>query len=569
MITLMIGFAAVAALLLWLVKPVHRFAREYGIVASAAIFVAYLVMAFGFDPGRAGEVQFEETFAWIPQIGVCLAWGLDGMGLVMVGLAAFLVPVVLLAAWDELENETAGHAAGYVAWILFLEAIMIGIFAARDVFLFYVLFELMIIPMYFLIGRYGGRERRHAAIKFLLYSLVGGLVMLVGVVGLYVLGPGGKQGYMVSSLTGAIGEGTAQDLLFWSFFIAFAIKAPMFPVHTWLPDTTAESRPGVSTLLVGVLDKIGAYGMIAFCLPLFPQATAEFAPAVMLLAVVSIIWGGFAAIAASNLMRLVAFTSVSHFGFMILGIFSGSEVALAGAILYMVAHGVATGAMFLVTGFLGRRGNTYDIDAYGGWQRVTPLIAGVFLVGGLATIAMPGLSGFVPEFMVLAGTFTEHKALAGAAVFGMILAALYILWPYQRIFTGPVPADAAAHSDMNGIERIVSAILVVAMLCLGFVPGGVLDAVRPVAAASVAALTDASEPGEAGAAEEQAETPGEEPAEEEQAGEEPVEDAADENPAEEEQAGDRPAEEQPEAEEPAEEEPAETDAEATEEGSAE
>ena len=480
MFTLIICFATVAALLLRLVKPAHRIAREFGIGVSLIIFGAFVYMATGFDLGSAEAVQFAETYRWIPQIGVSLAWGVNGMGLVMVGLATFLVPVVLIASWDELGAESSVRQAGYVAWVLLLEAIMVGIFAARDVFVFYVLFELMIIPMYFLIGRYGGEDRRHTAIKFLLYSLAGGLIMLVGVVALYVLGPQGEQGYLIDSLTGAIKEGTAQTWMFWSFFIAFAIKAPMFPVHTWLPDTTAASRPGTSTLLVGVLDKIGSYGMIALCLPLFPEASQEASFTIMVFAVVSIIWGGFAAIGSTHLMRLIAFTSVSHFGFMILGIFSGSSVALTGAILYMVAHGVATGAMFLTAGFLARRGGTYDIDAYGGWQRVTPIIAGVFLIGGLATIAMPGLSGFVPEFMVLAGTFTVQKGLAIAAVFGMILAALYILWPYQRIFTGPVPADAERHKDMNGVEKIVSALLIAAMLGLGFAPGTVLNAVRPV-----------------------------------------------------------------------------------------
>lgn len=505
MFTLIICFAAVAALLLRLFKPAHRMAREFGIGVSLMIFGAFVFMALGFDYGSAEAVQYAEAYSWIPQIGVSLAWGVNGMGLVMVGLATFLVPLVLIASWDELGAETNARAAGYVAWVLLLEAIMVGIFAARDVFLFYVLFELMIIPMYFLIGRYGvGTQRKRTAIKFLIYSLAGGLVMLVGVVALYVLGPQGEQGYLIDSLTGALKGGTAQTWIFWSFFIAFAIKAPMFPVHTWLPDTAAASRPGTSTLLVGVLDKIGSYGMIALCLPLFPEASKEASFTIMVFAVVSIVWGGFAAIGSTHLMRLIAFTSVSHFGFMILGIFSGSSVALTGAILYMVAHGVATGAMFLTAGFLARRGGTYDIDAYGGWQRVTPVIAGVFLIGGLATIAMPGLSGFVPEFMVLAGTFTTQKGLAIAAVFGMILAALYILWPYQRIFTGPVPADAEKHADMNGLEKIVSAVLIAAMLALGFGPGLVLDAVRPVgetAAAYVAqgtAVTDlATEEGSA------------------------------------------------------------------------
>lgn len=484
MFTLAICFAALAALVLWLVKPLHRYAPVYGLTVSLVEVIFFIIMAVAnFDFSDAGTVQITETYSWIPQLGVSIAWGVNGMGLVMVGLAVFLAPVVLLASWYELAEESSYRSAGYVAWVLFLEAIMIGLFASRDIFVFYVLFELMIIPMYFLIGRYGGENRKRVAIKFLLYSLVGGLIMLVGVIAL-ILYAGEVQDptqlYLVDSLAGVIPEGSAQTWLFVSFFIAFAIKAPMFPVHTWLPDTTAEARPGTSTLLVGVLDKLGSYGMIAFCLPLFPQASQAAAMPIMILAVISIIWGGFAAIASNNLMRLIAFTSVSHFGFMILGIFSGSSVAMTGAIVYMVAHGVATGALFLTVGFLGRRTGTYEISRYGGWQRVTPLIAGVFLVSGLATIAMPGLSGFIPEFMVLAGTFSSHAVLGICAVFGMLLAALYLLWPYQKVFTGPVPEDAASYKDMGGMEKLVSAILIAAMLYLGFAPAGIVDVVTPV-----------------------------------------------------------------------------------------
>ncbi|MBR5949932.1 MAG: NADH-quinone oxidoreductase subunit M [Actinomycetaceae bacterium] len=492
MFTLMISLSALSALVLWLVKPLHRHARVFGLAVSLVMLACFIVVAAFFDTSVVSEMQFVETYPWIPQIGVSIAWGINGMGLVMVGLAVFLVPVVFVAAWGELENDTDYRAAGYVAWVLLLEAIMIGIFVARDVFVFYVLFELMIIPMYFLIGRYGGQNRRRAAIKFLLYSLAGGLVMLVGVIALYMYAgtmENPEQLYLVENLAGIIPSGTAQMWLFISFFIAFAIKAPMFPVHTWLPDTTAASRPGTSTLLVGVLDKIGAYGMIAFCLPLFPQASQAAAMPIMIFAVISIIWGGFAAIASKNLMRLIAFTSVSHFGFMILGIFSGSSIAMAGAIVYMVAHGVATGAMFLTVGFLGQRTGTYEISRYGGWQRVTPLIAGVFLVSGLATIAMPGLSGFIPEFMVLAGTFKVHPVLGICAVFGMLLAALYLLWPYQKVFTGPVPEDGASYKDMNIMEKVVSAVLIVAMFYLGFVPSGIVDVVTPVGEQSAALVS--------------------------------------------------------------------------------
>ncbi len=480
-LSILIVVAVLAALILWLAKPLHKVAAAYGVAVSAVIFVCFLVAAYtGFDAADAGRVQMAELYSWIPQIGTSIAWGVNGMGLVMVGLATFLVPVVLLSSWSFLEEETEGRAAGYVAWILFLEAVMIGIFAARDVLVFYILFEVMLIPVFFLIGRYGGANRQRAAVKFLLYSLVGGLIMLVGVVGVYVLGPGGPQGFLIDNLVGAMsGSSTVHTLLFLSFFFAFAVKAPMFPVHTWLPDATEEAPAGTSTLLVGVLDKIGTFGMIALCLPLFPEASSTAAVPIMVLAVISVLWGAFMAIASKDLMRLIAYTSVSHFGFMVMGIFSGSSVAMTGAILYMVAHGVATGALFLTVSFLARRGGSHQIADYGGWQRVTPLIAGTFLVAGLASIALPGLSGFVPEYLILVGTFKVNAVYAVIAAFGVVLAALYILLPYQKVFTGPVPQREV--KDMDAKERVVAGVLVAAMLYLGFAPAATLDVIRPVA----------------------------------------------------------------------------------------
>ena len=420
------GVALLGAVALWAVKPARKAALPFGVSLSALIFFAFLAAAaFDFDMDRAGAVQLSETYSWIPPIGASIAWGVNGMGLVMIGLATFLVPLVLLAARDELSDQGEDRAAGYVAWILALEAIVIAIFAARDVFLFYVLFELMILPVYVLVARYGGEGRHRAAIKFVLYSLFGGLVMLAGVIGLAVTASSDVKGssrlFLVDTLAGH-GDGP-RLWIFASFFLAFAIKAPLFPVHTWLPDTAEQAPPGTSALLVGVLDKLGVFGMISLCLPIFPKASHDGAPLIMSIAVVSILWGAFMAIASKDLMRLVAYTSVSHFGFIVLGVFSGSHTAMTGAIVYMVAHGVATSALFLTVGFLGRRGPGYAIGDYGGWQRATPLIAGVFLTAGLATIALPGLSGFVPEYLVLVGTFARHPVPACAAVLAVILAA--------------------------------------------------------------------------------------------------------------------------------------------------
>ncbi|QOQ39293.1 NADH-quinone oxidoreductase subunit M [Trueperella pecoris] len=478
-LTTIILLSVVGALLLWLVKPLRSVARPLALGVSllvAAVFLIALVTEF--DLANASAIQVAENYSWIPQIGVSLAWGINGMGAVMIAMSVFLVPVVILASWNELDDD---RVAGYFAWVLALEAIIIGLFAARDLFLFYVLFELMILPIFFMIGRYGkGAQRGKAAMKFLIYSLLGGLIMLVGVIAVYAYGPGGSGGFILDNLAlGLQMPPSAQVWIFLAFFIAFAIKAPMWPVHTWLPDATEEAPAGTSTLLVGILDKMGTFGMIAICLPLFPEASRFAAPIIIGLALVSIIWGALMAIASNDLMRLVAYTSVSHFGFMVIGIFSGSSIALAGAILYMVAHGVGTAGLFLIVGFLGQRGGSHCISRYGGWQRVTPVIAGTFLICGLATIALPGLSGFIPEFMVLMGTFEVASWAALVGVVGVVLAALYILLPYQRVFTGPKPSEHAA--DLNGREKTVMGALIAAMLVLGFFPALALDAINPVA----------------------------------------------------------------------------------------
>ncbi|ROR72304.1 NADH-quinone oxidoreductase subunit M [Bogoriella caseilytica] len=494
-LTLLIVVPLASALVLWLVPQLHRFARQIGLVVSLLVLAGAVVAAVGaFDMGAAGTVQLNETYAWIPQIGVSYAVGVNGLGLAMVLLAVFLVPLVLLAGWRE-QDQPAGTAAadrdqasvlrrqaGFVALILVLEALMIGIFAARDVFLFYVIFEAMLLPVYFLIGAYGGPRRKAAAMKFLLYSLAGGLIMLVGVVALYVMGPGGEQGFLIDSLAGSIQTGVwGERLLFLSFFIAFAIKAPLWPVHTWLPDTAEQSPPGNNVLLVGVLDKVGTFGMIALILPLFPEASQWAAPVIIVLALISIIYGAILAIGQRDLMRLIAFTSVSHFGFIVLGIFLREPVALTGAMIYMVAHGVSTAALFLVAGFLTQRTGSQRIGDHAGLQKVVPVMAAMFLVAGLASIALPGLSGFIPEYLVLVGTFRVNLVAGVIAVLGVILSALYLLLPYQRIFAGATREGQETVPDLTGRERWVMAPLVAAMLVLGIYPAPVLDAVRPVA----------------------------------------------------------------------------------------
>ena len=521
-LTILVVVPLVAAALVWFVAPLRRAAQPVGFVVSLGVFGISVAMAAGFDTGAAGAYQFSEHAAWIPALGVSYAVGVNGLGLLMVLLTTFLVPIVLASSWRDLGGGpvVGGHAAaglegaaaqraqsrhaqrqaGYVALVLVLESLIIAVFAARDLFLFYVAFEAVLIPVYFLIGAYGGVRRRYAAVKFLLYSLVGGLVMLASVISLYLAGPGGPDGFLIDNLTGLAFEPAHERWLFLGMFLAFAIKAPMWPVHTWLPDAAQQGTPGTSTLLVGVLDKVGTFGMIVLCLPLFPAASAWAAPVVVVLALVSIIYGGLLAIGQSDLMRLVAYTSVSHFGFIVLGVFAFTGTAVTGAGLYMVAHGLATAGLFLVGGMLTARAGTRDIGRFGGMQRVTPVLAGTFLVAGLASIALPGLSGFAPEFLVLVGTYARSVPAGAVATAGVVIAALYILIAYQRVFTGPVRDSLAGTPDLGARERLLLAPLVAAMLALGFYPAPAIDVLTPVAGETVAAVGVADPTASAGVA---------------------------------------------------------------------
>jgi NADH-quinone oxidoreductase subunit M len=452
-------------------------ARAIALVVSLLVLVLTIAMALRFDVARAGEYQFGEQVRWIPALGVSYAVGVDGIALTMVALSAVLVPICILAGWNEVSGPRATH---FFSLILVLETFMIGVFAARDVFLFYVFFEAMLVPVYFLIGGFGGANRRYAAVKFLLYSLFGGLVMLVAVIGLYVAGPGGPDGFLTDNLTGLAFSSTGVErLLFAGFFFAFAVKAPMWPVHTWLPDAAAEAPAGVAVLLVGVLDKVGTFGMITLCLPLFPGASRWAVPLVLALAVVSVLYGALLAIGQSDLKRLIAYTSISHFGFIVLGIFAMTSPGQSGSVLYMVNHGFSTAVLFLVAGMLISRRGSAQIADYGGLQRVTPLLAGTFLVAGLSSLALPGLSSFVSEFLVLVGTFVRYPVAAVAATLGIILASLYILVTYQRMFTGPPRDFSVGWRDLSARELWVVAPLIAVIVALGFYPKPVLDVLNP------------------------------------------------------------------------------------------
>jgi len=380
-------------------------------------------------------------------------------------------------------------ARTFFALLLALEAALIGVFAATDVFLFYVFFEAMLVPMYFLIGSYGGPRRQYAAVKFFLYSLFGGLLMLAAVIGLYVVSndalPGETGTFAYSQLVGLEMTPGVERALFLGFFIAFAIKAPLFPFHTWLPDAGAEAPIGAAVLLVGVLDKVGTYGFLRYCLPLFPEASREFAPLVFALGLVGILYGALLAMGQTDLKRLVAYTSVAHFGFIAIGVFALTSQAGVGAVLYMVNHGLATGALFLVVGFLIARRGSRSVHDFGGAARVAPWLAGAFLLAGLSSLALPGTNSFVSEFLVLVGTFTVNRPVAVLATLGIILAALYILLAYQRTMHGPLNPLLSRMRDLTTRETVVLAPLLTLILVLGVYPKPLIDVITPAVNATL------------------------------------------------------------------------------------
>ena len=424
----------------------NTLAKQLALGFSLLTLVVVIIIAAQFQVGGP-NYQFTEVYSWIPAFGVHYALGVDGIALVLILMSVVLMPVVILASWHD--AEPGRHSVKtYFSLMLVLETMMIGVFAATDVFLFYVFFEAMLVPMYFMIGSYGVGKRQYAAVKFLLYSLLGGLLMLVAVIALYVYSTksaatGHHGTFLFSELIHVPLSPTVQKWLFLGFFIAFAIKAPLWPFHTWLPDAAAAAPPGAAVLLVGVLDKVGTFGMLRYCFELFPSGAKYFTPLVITLAVIGILYGAVVAIGQADMKRLIAYTSVSHFGFIALGIFAMTSQGVSGATFYMVNHGFATGALFILAGFLIVRRGTDRIADFGGVQKVAPLLAGLFLVSGLAGLSLPGLSTFVSEFLVLVGTFSRYKVPAIFATAGIILAAIYILWMYQRTMTGPVRDEVA------------------------------------------------------------------------------------------------------------------------------
>ena len=487
-LTIIGALPLLGALLIGTVKKEQKTAiKQMALLTSILTAVAFAITALRFEVDRPG-FQFVESHSWLPTFGINYALGLDGISLILILMSVLLVPVVIVAGWHESEGGRWSAKTFYIL-ILALETMMIGVFAATDVFLFYVFFEAMLIPVYFLIGGYGVGERSQAAIKFLLYSLFGGLLMLASIIGIYVIS-GNQIGHTfdIDKLATLQIDSLTQNFLFLGFFIAFAIKAPLWPLHTWLPDAAKSATPGTSVLLLGVLDKVGTFGMIRYCIKLFPDASKTFTPAIITLAVISILYGAFLAIGQKDIKGLIAFTSISHFGFITLGIFAMTTQGNSGATLYMFNHGFSTAALFILAGFMMRRRNSSTIADFGGLQRVTPILAWTFFIAGLSSLALPGLSSFVSEFLVLVGTYTRYPVAAILGTFGIILAALYILIPVQKALHGPITSGNESLPDLTRREKIAIAPVIAIIIALGFYPKPALDLINPT---SVTTITDA------------------------------------------------------------------------------
>ncbi len=456
----------------------HLQAKVVALAVSLVTLVLSLVVLAKYEPD-AGGYQLTEQHTWIKAFGAHYAVGVNGIAITLILLTTILVPIVVLASFEDRLPDPKGTNA-YFAWMLAVEGLAIGAFAATDAFLFYVLFEATLIPLYFLIGTFGGPSRSYAAVKFLIYNLVGGLLMLAAIVGLYVVSARqGDASFLLSDLQNLDFDQTTERLLFLGFMAAFAIKAPLWPLHTWLPDAAGQATPGTSVLMVSVVDKIGTFGMIVWCIGLFPEAADWASPVIITLAVISIVYGALLAIGQDDIRRLIAFTSVSHFGFIILGIFAFTTTSMAGATLYMFNHGLSTAALFIVTGIMISRRGSAKISDFGGVQKIAPILSGVLLIAGLSSLSLPGLAPFVSEFLVLAGTFTVSIPAAAFATLGIVLAALYILIMYQRTMTGPLKAGNEGVTDLQPREIAALTPAIMLIIGLGFFPQPVLNAINP------------------------------------------------------------------------------------------
>jgi NADH-quinone oxidoreductase subunit M len=454
---------SVAALLM-LRSDDHAWIRRIALCASLAEFALSLFLLPRFDSTNAGY-QLTEFHGWIGD-AIHYHLGVDGISLFLVLLTTFLTPISILCSWESIRE----NVKGFFISLLVIETAMIGVFLSLDLFLFFVFWELTLIPMYFMIGMWGHERRIYAAVKFILYTMFGSILMLVAILWLY-----GKAGtFDLPDILSLMQSGQlsfpprTELLLFGAFFLAFAIKVPLFPLHTWLPDAHTEAPTAGSVILAGVMLKLGTYGILRFCLPLFPEAAHRMAQPIAVLAIIGIVYGALVATVQTDLKRLVAYTSVSHLGFVVLGIFAFNTVSIQGAIYQMLNHGVSTGALFLGVGMLYDRRHTHEIKQFGGLATPMPVLMSFFLFIALSSLALPPLNGFIGEFLILIGTFQSHHAWASWAASGAVLSAIYLLWAYQRVALGEVTVEKnKSLPDASKRERIILVTMAVAILFMG------------------------------------------------------------------------------------------------------
>ena len=450
------------AALLFLRSDDHAWIRRIALAASLAEFAVSLLLLRGFDSAKVGY-QFTEYHHWIGET-IYYHLGVDGISLFLVLLTTFLTPVAILCSWESIRENVKGF---FIA-LLVIETAMIGVFLSLDLFLFFVFWELTLIPMYFMIGMWGHERRIYATVKFILYTMFGSILMLVAILWLNGLSGTFDLDGIQQFLSGTTLPHTTELLLFGAFFLAFAIKVPLFPLHTWLPDAHTEAPTAGSVILAGVMLKLGTYGILRFCVPLFPRAASEMAPAIGVLAIIGIVYGALVATVQTDLKRLVAYTSVSHLGFVVLGIFAFHTTAIQGAIYQMLNHGVSTGALFLGVGMLYDRRHTHDIKQFGGLATPMPVLMSFFLFIALSSLALPPLNGFIGEFMILFGTYIRHHAWASWAASGAVLSAIYLLWAYQRVALGEITVEKnRTLPDASTRERIILVAMAVAILFMG------------------------------------------------------------------------------------------------------
>jgi NADH-quinone oxidoreductase subunit M len=461
--------------------------RPVAVAFTGATFALSVSLLAGFESGEAGY-QFTSFHTWIDAWGISWNLGVDGISLFLVVLTGVLFPLSILGADPHHDPKP------YLAWILLLEAGVMGSFLSLDLFLFFVYFEIVLVPMYFLIGGWGYAQRVYAALKFFLFTMAGSAFMLVGILAtvfIYAHGHGGRLTFNLIEIAqnGDFATTTAR-WLFASFAIAFAVKVPIFPLHTWLPDAHTQAPTAGSVILAGVMLKLGTYGLLRFGVYLFPQAATWFAPAFLTLGVIGITYGAIVATMQKDLKRLVAYSSVAHLGFIVLGTFALTRQAITGGVLQMINHGVSTGALFLLVGMIVERRHTRDIAALSGLQKVAPVFAAAFTVVMLSSIALPGLNGFVGEFLILIGTFLSARWWAVVASFGVILAALYLLWAYQRVFHGEPSDENKGFAELRWKEGLVLLPLIAIIVFVGVYPKPMLDRIQPSVTKLIAHVED-------------------------------------------------------------------------------